>query len=169
MLKPNLEKLPAHFRSYISEVIDENIIEFHKKQSKVAAEFFESIGEEKSKHRYAEGKWSIKQVIGHICDSERIFACRMLHFARGEKQKLPGFDENEYMSESNFDDFTLDDLIEQFKALRASNITLFDSFNEEMWNKKGIADNIEFSVSDILYISTGHTKHHLRIIKERYL
>ena len=170
MKKISLEGLLESTRSYISEVIDtEDIVELHIQQTKDVIELFHSIGEEKSKFRYAPGKWSIKELIGHICDCDRVFASRMLHIAKGQKENLPGFDENEFMKHSNFDDFPLSDLIEQFKTLRESNIFLFNTFTEEMWDAEGLADHRKFSVRTILYLTVGHTEHHIKVIKERYL
>lgn len=169
MIKPNPKDFPEFYRRYINEVIDKNIISYLSEQKTIAVSFFNSIGEEKSKYRYKENKWSIKEILGHVCDAERLFTARALHFARNEKQALPGFDEDEYVSQANFDKILLKQLVEDFSVMRDSNISLFNTFDAEIFERKGTANNTEYTVASILYIITGHLDHHIKIIKKRYL
>lgn len=169
MRKPSLNDFPEYYRRYIEKVIDKDILNYFSEQKNIVVNFFTSIDEEKSKYRYAENKWSIRQILGHLCDSERIFMTRALKFARNEKQSLPGFEENEYVDSANFDELSLELLINDFLKMRESHISLFKTFNDEIWQRKGIANNTEYSVSSVLFIMAGHVDHHINIIKERYL
>ena len=169
MNQPKLEDFPQFYRRYIEKVIDQDIILYFEKQKISTVDFFNSIGEEKSNYRYADGKWSIKQILGHICDAERIFVTRMLQFARKESQSLPGFNEDEYVAAANFDDLELELLIDDFSKLREANLSLFRTFDDNIWGQRGIANNTEYTVSSIVYIMAGHIDHHIKVIKERYL
>ena len=169
MVKPQLNDVPKYYRSYIEEVIDKNIIEYFSEQKDSVVKLFSSISEERSQYRYAESKWSIKEILGHLCDSERIFMTRALRFARNEKQELTGFDENEYVAASNFSELPIEILINDFVKMRESHLALFKTFNDVIWARKGTANKSEFTVSLILYIMAGHVDHHIKIIKERYL
>lgn len=169
MRKPSLNDFPEYYRRYIEKVIDKDILNYFSEQKNIVVNFFASIDEEKSKYRYAENKWSIRQILGHLCDSERIFMTRALKFARNEKQSLPGFEENEYVDSANFDELSLELLINDFVKMRESHISLFKTFNDEILDRKGIANNTEYSVSSVLFIMAGHVDHHINIIKERYL
>lgn len=169
MIKPKLEDFPEYYRRYIEKVIDKDILTYLAEQKDSTAEFFLKIGEEKSKYKYAEGKWSIKQILGHLCDAERIFVTRALKFARNEKQHLPGFEENDYVDEANFDELPLNLLVDDFIKMRDSHLSLFNTFSDEIYSRKGIANNTEYTVVSILYIIAGHIDHHIQVIKERYL
>lgn len=169
MRKPSLNDFPEYYRRYIEKVIDKDILNYFSEQKNIVVNFFASIDEEKSKYRYAENKWSIRQILGHLCDSERIFMTRALKFARNEKQSLPGFEENEYVDSANFNELSLELLINDFVKMRESHISLFKTFNDEILDRKGIANNTEYSVSSVLFIMAGHVDHHINIIKERYL
>lgn len=169
MNKPRLKDFPEYYRRYIAEVIDKDIIGYLNEQKKSTVEFFTSIGEEKSLNRYAADKWSIKEILGHICDAERLFFARAIHFARSEKQHIPGFDENDYVEAADFDSVPFDILIEDFVKMRDSHLSLFKTFTENVWERKGIANETEYTVTSVLYIVAGHLDHHVKVIKERYL
>ncbi|CAN5148953.1 DinB family protein [soil metagenome] len=127
------------------------------------------IGEEKSHFRYADGKWSVKEVIGHIMDTERIMAWRSLAFARGDQTHYPGFDQDDYTKAANFDDLQIDQLLNDYRIIRKSTISLFKSFSPDMLMKSGIASNCRFTVRALGFIIAGHELHHIKILKERYL
>ena len=168
MIKPNLNDFPEYYKRYIEKVIDKDILSYLSDQKDFVVNFFNEIGEEKSKHRYAENKWSIKQIVGHLCDAERIFVTRTLHFARGEKQQLPGFEQDDYVTASNFDSLPFDVLVRDFIKMRESHLSLFNTFDDEIFSRKGIANGVEFTVASTLYIIAGHVDHHIQVIKERY-
>lgn len=127
------------------------------------------IDEEKENFAYAPGKWTVKEVFGHIIDTERIMAYRALRFARGDGQELPGFDENTYVKNAKFSKRKLIDIAHEFSAMRQSNIFLFKSFDEEALNRKGVANKNPVTVRALIYIIAGHQLHHMKVMRERYL
>jgi uncharacterized damage-inducible protein DinB len=131
--------------------------------------FVQNIPMDKFDYRYAEGKWTIKEIIQHIMDSERIFAYRALRISRNDKTPLPGFDENEYVENTNANTRGLQELLTEFSAVRHSNLLLFKSFSEEQLTRMGIASENEVSVRALGFLIIGHLKHHQRVFEERYL
>jgi uncharacterized damage-inducible protein DinB len=127
------------------------------------------VPDDKEEFRYAPGKWSVKEVVGHMIDTERIMCMRALCIARGEKQSLPGFDENEYVKAANFDKRTLYDLSHEFGFVRESTIAFFKSLSDEELDRQGIANNNTVTPRALLYIIAGHHLHHAAVLKERYL
>ena len=129
------------------------------------------IGFTKSKgdFAYAPGKWTIKQVVGHICDAERIFAYRALRFARGDVAPLPGFDENAWMPAARFDARPLGDLAAELDAVRRATLALLRTFDADALARRGTANNKEISVRALAYVIAGHERHHVGILRERYL
>ncbi|HEX9151224.1 MAG TPA: DinB family protein [Flavobacterium sp.] len=131
--------------------------------------FVQNIPMDKFDYRYAEGKWTIKDIIQHIIDTERIFAYRALRISRNDKTPLPGFEENDYVDNTNADDRNIQDLLAELSAVRHSNLFLFKSFTEEQLKRIGTASNRSISVRAIGFIIIGHQKHHQRVFQERYL
>lgn len=119
--------------------------------------------------RYARDKWTLKEVIGHVCDDERIFAYRALCIARGDTRALPGFDENEYMSRSNFESRTLADLLDEHRIVREATIALLEPLREVAWLRRGVVNAYEASVRGLAFHIAAHELHHLRTIREKYL
>lgn len=169
MSRPLPDEYPEYYNLYINLVKDGDILDILEKQSKEIQQFLASLPEEKGDHSYAFGKWTIKEVLGHLIDSERIFAGRALRFARRDKQTLPGFDSDEYVKNGNFYRRTLQDLREEMLLLRAANLKLFSYFDENDLIQKGTANEYQFSVNSILYILAGHELHHVNFIKDNYL
>lgn len=132
-------------------------------------ELFDELTEEQWGHRYAPGKWSIKEVVQHVIDAERIFTYRALCFARGEQQNLPPFEEDDYVANSRADARTGKQIAEEFSLVRQSTIALFSSFDAVALASEGVANNTQVSVNEIGYILAGHSLHHLKVIRERYL
>jgi hypothetical protein len=118
---------------------------------------------------YAPGKWTFKEVIGHLADDERIFAYRALCIARGDTTPLPGFDENEYMAAARFEARTLADVANEYRSVRDASITLFASLDERAWLRRGIVNEYEASVRGLAFHIAGHELHHLRVLRERYV
>lgn len=169
MPRPDLATVPAFFHRYIQQVQESEVVPAIENNTKEMVAFISSIPEEKWSYRYAEGKWSIKEMIQHITDAERIFSYRALCFARGEKVSLPGFEENNYAAASKADNRTKDELVKEFTIVRKSAEALYQSFDEEQLQQTGKANNNPVSVNAIGFIIPGHAKHHLNILKERYL
>lgn len=131
--------------------------------------FVREIPMDKYEYRYAEGKWTIKEILQHIIDSERIFAYRALRFSRGDETSLPGFDENEYAKNVNAEGRSINDLLTEISALRHANIMMFKSFSDEAMLRKGTASGYTVSVRAFGFLLIGHQNHHIKIFKERYL
>ncbi|MFV5686090.1 DinB family protein [Flavobacterium sp. GB2R13] len=131
--------------------------------------FVQNIPMDKFDYRYAEGKWTIKDIIQHIIDTERIFGYRALRISRNDKTSLPGFEENDYVDNTNANDRNIQDLLAELSAVRHSNLFLFKSFSEEQLKRIGIASNTSISVRAIGFILIGHQKHHQKVFQERYL
>jgi DinB superfamily len=169
MRRPGKDEYAPYYENYISKIGDGDIIKILESQENQISEFINSIPEEKGTYSYAKGKWSIKEVIGHIIDTERVMAYRALCFARGEKQPLPGFEQEDYVKEANFNRQKFSALAAQFQLVRKANISLFKTFSEEMFDKKGKASGNNVTVLALLYIIAGHCAHHINIIKEKYM
>ena len=166
MNRPQPNEYPAWGETYISKV-DKEIFEILEEQVFSIPVLFEA-NKEKENFAYADGKWTLKEMLGHIIDCERIFAYRITAFARNEKQHLPGFDEDDYVSNARFSERNYEDMIEEFAALRKANLYLFRSLNEDELNRIGTASNREINVKSILFIVAGHIIHHVGVLKERY-
>lgn len=169
MPKPFQGSYPAYFQNYISQVKEDDLEEAFKNQQEIIRDFFDAIPEEKTNTGYAAGKWSLKELLQHIIDTERIFNFRALSFARKEQASLPGFEENDYAANSNANARSWKSLCEELKVVRKSTEMLYDSFSEEALNTSGMANNNPTSVLAMGFINVGHLNHHKRIIEERYL
>lgn len=169
MNRPDKSEYAEYYHKYVQGVPEGNITDILEDQLNSTVEFLSGISEDKSLFRYEQNKWSIREVLGHIIDSERVFAYRALRFSRGDQKPLQGFDENHYINNSSYNSISLQLLIEEFFHLRKSTIALFRSMQNEMWLNKGTASGYDVTVRGLAYIIVGHTEHHLRIIKERYL
>jgi uncharacterized damage-inducible protein DinB len=168
-LRPDANEYASYFETYVSLVPEGDVVEALSRQLAEVTELFGGIAEEHAGHAYAEGKWSIKQVVGHVVDGERIFAYRALAVARGERQPLPGMEQDEYMAHSDFDSRTLADLAAEFAHARASNVLMFRGLSEEAWLRRGTASEREVSVRALAHIIVGHVAHHVNVLRARYL
>jgi uncharacterized damage-inducible protein DinB len=167
--RPEANEYAPYYEKYVSLVPDSNVVETLERQIEETLALLGSVGEERAAHRYEEGKWSIKQVVGHMTDAERIFAYRALAFARGDKAHMPSMDPNDYMKVANFDERTLADLSEEFAQVRRANVLMFRGFSDEAWTRRGVASDNEVSVRALAHIMAGHEAHHRMILRERYL
>ncbi|MDB5155577.1 MAG: DinB family protein [Mucilaginibacter sp.] len=168
MNRPDTGDYTPFYGKYITLVDDERVLDTLEKLKTSTYEFFISLTDEQANHAYAEGKWTIKEVAGHLIDAERTFAYRILAFSRGQKE-LPGFDENTYVELANFNSRTLQDLAAEFKAVREANLYMLRALTEQQLAATGIANGSLIAVNTIIYIMAGHELHHLNILKERYL
>lgn len=166
MNRPQPNEYPVWGETYISKV-NGDIIEVLEEQVFSIPALFE-LNKDKENFAYAEGKWTLKEMLGHIIDCERIFVYRMTAFARNEAQHLPGFDEDEYVLNARFSERNYEDMIEEFSALRKANLYFFKSLNEAELARKGVASEREINVKSILFIAAGHIIHHVSVLKERY-
>ncbi|NDV15000.1 DUF664 domain-containing protein [Muricauda sp. TY007] len=169
-----LSELPSSeynpfYQTYIMALGNVDLMEELRKGKDDFLTLLQQIPEEKLYYAYAEGKWSLAEVLVHIIDTERIFQYRALCIARNDKTPLPGFDQDTYVPYSNADNRSRKILMEEYKAVRDSTIFLFDSFDEETIKRIGVASGSKMSVRALGFIISGHQAHHIRIIKERYL
>ena len=160
---------PPFYDSYIDLVKDSDILFTLDEQMNFTYAFLSTIDEKKADYAYAEGKWTIKDIVGHLIDSERVFAYRALRFARKDKTELPGFGQDDYARNAESSSRTLADLAEELLMLRKTNMYLFNSLSDDMMKQTGIASGGEISVEALLYIIAGHQKHHMKVINDRYL
>ncbi len=169
MSRPLTGTYPVYYETYISKVKEADVRDAFKNQRSVVDHFFDGISEEKAGYAYAQGKWTIKELLQHIIDAERIFSYRALAFSRKETASLPSFDENIYADNSFANERSWKSLVEEFKILRKSTELLFESFNTDMLNHSGIASNNPVTVNAIGFIIVGHLNHHKGVIETRYL
>ncbi len=167
--RPEKNEYATYYEKYVSLVKDEDILSVLRENKIETQNLLAEITEEKSYFRYAEGKWSIKELIGHIIDTERIFAYRALRFARNDQTPIEGFDQDPYIENADFDNCQFTDLIAEFAYVRDSNIFMFQSFPENAWTRSGIASENPVSVRALAYMLAGHELHHINILKDRYL
>ena len=166
--RPNPDEYSEYAGRYINLVGDGQIVDILESQKEESCRLFTGIGEERSKYAYAEGKWTIKQMLGHMADTERIFAYRALVFSH-ESITLPGFDQDVYMQQATFNSRPLEDLVNEFKAVREASIYLFKWMTDEQSKQKGIASGSPFSPRAYAYMIAGHEVYHWGILRERYL
>lgn len=167
--RPARSEYSGYYAAYIDLVPHGEIIGILAGQNRETVEFLGSLGEEKGRHRYRPGKWSIKQVVGHLIDVEWVYTYRGLCFARGDGTHLPGMDQDAYVAAANFDARKLADLCGEFAALREANVALFKGLTPEEMMRMGKASDFHFTVRAIPYILAGHERHHVGVIRERYL
>ncbi len=171
MSKPELNEYASFYQPYIQILLDNdgNLIENLRISFKKAIQILENLDTEKQMYQYAKGKWTIKEIVQHIIDAERVFNYRALRFARNDGSELSGFDENLFVSESNANSVNYKDLLEEFSLLRQSTILMYSNFSDKTLFLKGKASGEFISVRALGYITSGHLLHHLQVIEERYL
>lgn len=169
MPKPIETDYPEYFGKYINQVTEDDLSIAFKTQLPKLERLLRSISEEKADHAYAPGKWTLKELLQHIIDAERIFSYRALCFARNDTNSLPSFDENLFAKNSNANTRSWKSLSNEFINVRRSTEDLFNSFSDDMLNQKGVANNNVTSVLSIGFIILGHVTHHIKIMEERYL
>ncbi|MGL4598227.1 MAG: DinB family protein [Bacteroidia bacterium] len=167
--RPQAGTYAPYFDNYINKVSGDNPLKLLREQILDFKALLSEVPEELENHQYAEGKWTVKEVVGHIIDTERIMCFRALCVARGETISLPGFDENAYVAHSNFRNRDLYDLIHEFGSVREATITLFKSMTEEEFSRQGLANNNPVTPRALLWIIAGHHQHHEAVLRTRYL
>jgi uncharacterized damage-inducible protein DinB len=168
--KPSPTEYPPYAAMYINLLPNDGLILKHLAENlKSTKKFIKSLPAEKLLYRYAENKWTIKEVLVHIIDDERIYAYRAMCFARGEQSPLPGFEQDDYVRNSGADERDIENIMEEYEAVRRSTIALFNGFTEADFTKGGIANNYRSTVRALVYHLAGHELHHINLIKSRYL
>lgn len=158
-----------YYSSYIALVPDGDVVETLRGQIGETTALLLSQPESAGGRRYAEGKWSVREVVGHLADAERVFSYRALRFARADETNLPGFNENAFAARSNADARTLASLCDELTAIRAATVSLFASLDGEAWERLGTANSAVMSVRALAWVCAGHELHHRAILRERYL
>lgn len=166
---PAADEYDPYYAGYIDRVEGKQLSLVLRQQRAKVTELLAGLSDEQALFRYAPEKWSIKEVIGHLIDTERVFVYRAMSFARDEKQSLPGFDQDEYIVTGGFDSRSVESLTGEYEAVRNASLAFFESLDEAGWLKSGIANDVTVSVRAIGYIVPGHEAHHLAILEERYL
>jgi hypothetical protein len=168
MKRPHTEEFPLFYKGYVDTVSDDVLTELEQQIESFPA-LLSNVPCEKASFAYAEGKWTIQELAGHVIDTERIMAYRALRIARNDATPLPGFDENDYVSNAHFSDRSLESLADEFAALRKANMYLIRSLNDIEIDRSGISNEKPISVRALIFIMAGHVNHHAAILKQRYL
>lgn len=169
MMRPEKNEYHEYYERYVALVEETDIVAALRNQTGDLQNLLADITEAKSDFRYAEDKWSVKELLGHLIDGERIFSYRALRISRDDKTPLEGFEQDGYIENSNFSRTAFADLAEEFALLRQSNILLFKNLTEEAWLRCGTASDATVSVRALAFIMVGHVRHHQNILRERYL
>jgi hypothetical protein len=169
MNRPEKGEYAEYYERYISLVEEDEIVAALENQHAELVRLFEQITEEKSHYAYGQDKWTIKEVIGHLIDGERIFSYRALRISRADQTALEGFEQDGYIENSNFNNTKLSDLATELLAVRRANIIFFKNLSAEAWLRTGTVSGNQVSVRALAYIIAGHITHHLKILGERYL
>jgi hypothetical protein len=162
----NLDTVPHFYKNYVKQIEETDLLQALRISGNRAQEVLHGIPQEKQDFKYGPDKWTIKELLCHMIDAERIFAYRALSFARNDKTNLPGFDENGYAPEANASNRSLKGIINEMRHLRVATIDLFEGFSPDMLARKGSANNNELSVVALGFIIAGHESHHLKVLKE---
>jgi len=166
--RPAPDEFFEYYGKYIDMVPGEDAMPALRDQIGDTVRLLKPLDEQKALHRYAPGKWSVKEVVGHLSDSERVFAYRALRMGRGDETPLSGFDENEYTPAGRFDARPLADILDEFESVRAASLALYRGMDEEALLRRGTANDKEISVRALAWILAGHELHHRRLLIERY-
>lgn len=169
MRRPDRTEAADYYFTYIDQVPDGDICAILRAQSAEALNQLEGISEDQSLLRYAPGKWSIREVLNHLNDGERLFVFRAFWFARGFDTPLPSFDQDIAVGAAGADQRPWRSHVEEFRAVREATLTFFQTLPEDAWARRGIASDNPFSVRALAFIAAGHVNHHVRILREKYL
>lgn len=168
-LRPAQSEYAEYYVRYIGQLPDDDITKILKTQRTDAVALFRGISEERSLRRYAAGKWTIREVLGHVNDCERLFVFRAMWFARGLDGALPSFDQDIAVTAAGSDARSWKSHVDEFLGLRDATIAFFTGLPDDAWSRKGTASGYEFTVRALAWITAGHCAHHMRMLKERYL
>ena len=167
--RPQTGEYANYYQRYIDLATEDDDVAALDAQSHETAKLLGGISEQQASHRYEPGKWSVKQLVGHVTDGERIFGYRALRIARGDTTPLPGFEQDPYVANAGSDDRPIADLAEEFAMVRKANVMMLRALPEEAWSRVGTASDNSITVRALAFIMLGHERHHLRVLRERYL
>jgi hypothetical protein len=166
--KPQAGEYNPYYDKYVSKVPEGDVLALLQSQNEETAALLCKVPEPRAGFRYAPDKWSIKEVVGHLCDTERIMTYRALRIGRGDTKPLPGFEQDDYIKTANFDSRTLADLVSEFQLIRQTTLALFRNFDEAALVRTGTASDSPVSTRALVYIVAGHERHHVQILREKY-
>ncbi|MEK8127074.1 DinB family protein [Paenibacillus filicis] len=166
--RPNQDEYTEYYGKYIQLVPAGDLLDILRRQEQETLQVFTSLSEEQSLYRYAPDKWSLKEILGHLLDNERVMIYRLVRISRKDASTLSGFDQDLFVQESGFDSVPLELLLEDYRAVRASTLTLLRTLDAERLQRQGVANNNKLSVLALACIVAGHERHHLNVMGERY-
>ncbi len=169
MRRPDATEYAEYYGLYVNQVPAGDVMEILAEGARLTARLLDDIPARWETYRYRSDKWSLREVLGHVVDVERVFSYRALSFARRDPEHLPSMDQDRWVAASNAGERTLASLLDDLARARASSLALFDSLAEDSWHRRGIASGCEFSVRSFPYIMAGHEIHHRRVLEEKYL
>jgi hypothetical protein len=169
MTRPQTNEAAPYYSKYIDLITSDEIVPAIESQFEEMIPFLQGISEEQSRHSYEPGKWTIREVLNHVNDGERVFLYRAFWFARGYQDALPSFDQDQAVQEAHANNTSWADLVEEFKSVRLSTLSFFKNLPEEAWSRTGVASDYPFTVRSLAYIIAGHVAHHRNVLTERYL
>ena len=167
--RPGASEYASYYETYVSKVPETDLLAALDAQTEETLALVRGLSDDVAGYRYEPGKWSVAELIGHVVDGERVFAYRLLTFARGDATSLPGFDQDVFMSGADFGSYTLAELADEYEHVRRATASLLRHLPAEAWSRTGVASDAEVSVRGLAYIILGHERHHLGILRERYL
>ncbi|HKQ53357.1 MAG TPA: DinB family protein [Pyrinomonadaceae bacterium] len=167
--RPDETEYDPYYDKYIALVPAGDVVAVLGSQIEETLALLRSIPEERGSFRYAPGKWSVKELLGHLIDSERIFSYRALRFARDDQTALPGYEQDDYVRNGSFDAVPLNELAQEFASVRQATVLLFKHLDAEAWTRRGLANESPASVRALAYMIAGHELHHRRILRDKYL
>jgi uncharacterized damage-inducible protein DinB len=167
-VRPESSEYAPFYHGYVATVPEGDVVALLRQNGGELHDALAAIPEDRGGFRYADGKWSIREVVGHMIDAERIFTYRALRIARGDTTPLAAFDENEYVKTAGSEARTLSNLVRELGAVREASVQLFESLPDDAWGRSGVASGKNISVRALAYITAGHAMHHLKILRERY-
>jgi hypothetical protein len=167
--RPDASEYPPFYARYVASVPEADVVAALRDSAREIVGVLAAIPDARGGFRYGPDKWTIREVVGHMIDAERIFSYRALRLARGDATPLPGFEENDYARTAGSDTRSLADLVDELRVVREGTVRLFQSFPSEAWTRRGMVNGREVSVRALAYITAGHARHHLGVLRERYL
>ena len=168
MSRPLESEYAPYYQGYVAHVREEEILPVLRSQLDELDVLLERVGPDRENFRYAEGKWSVRELAGHLIDAERVFGYRTFCIARGERRNLPSFDEKEYMLSAPYNQIDLEDLLSELRLVRLANIAMLRNLDEQAWLRIGTANDAQVSVRALAFIMAGHVRHHMGVMRERY-
>lgn len=169
MSRPEASEYDPYYEHYVSLVPEDDIKSVLSVQPRDLEALIASVPETKGTYAYADGKWTIKQMLGHLIDGERMFAYRIFRISRGDETPIEGFDQDPYIEHANSNDRPFTDLLKEFALLREANMIFFNNLRDDAWTRVGTANERQISVRALAWIMAGHIRHHIAVLNERYL